>query len=429
MNEDDNMKYIGKKRNYNKKENGLKIIKNDLINENNLYNNIIYTKNNKKIKKELTRKKKITIYLENNIYKFDVIEDISIKNLKKLIYCACGINKSERIQLFNNNKEYNSHPNLKLSFYFPIQESINFEVIKKQLNKEILINQKEKEENENFSDFENIEINEKCKLHFNKDTDYFCYDCNKGICFQCFISGIHKRHKFKKNQKNNLLNLNNSINSIDELFNSLNPEAYDEKYLNDVKKKLNGEIFPSLSRIIKGIECKTFQIFEEFFNLEKDNLDKFKNICSLTKILENKKLNIDDALTNLDIPELKNQDIFSKIKQYNKDFLLFNEEIKIIGGSIKTIYSEIYEFLDKYLKNDIFEIIIEKIRVNLKICDNKKELLINLINDIKNMKKINNSIKINKELIENKNKILHLDNKNTKFKKIFIDEDHYKIIN
>ena len=111
-----------------------------------------------------------------------------------MIYLALGINKSQRIQLFHNNIEYNSHPNLKLSFYFPTQEQITFLVIKKEIDIDF---SKEEEKSDSESNTLYDEVMEKCNLHFGKYCDYFCYDCNKVICFQCFISGLHKKHKYK----------------------------------------------------------------------------------------------------------------------------------------------------------------------------------------------------------------------------------------
>ena len=393
--------YLSKKRKINKNENGLKNNDNDISFQKKFENLIIYTKNNKKDKKIITPKKKIIISLNKNTYKFDVIEDITIKNLKKIIYCATGLDKTDRIKLFHNNKEYNSHPNLKLSFYFPNQESINFEVVIKQIEQNLLENKDEEEdEKEDNSDNETLKTVEKCKFHINKSIDYFCYDCNKSLCFQCFLSGLHKGHKYK-NIKNEL---ENSNNSIEKLFNgfTLKIQPFDEKFLMEIKEKLKTAFFPNLSQIIKEIEFKINQIFEENFNFTRDKFDKIKNIFDLIKIMKNKNLTIDDVLKyGLDSFDLKNQEISNKIKQYISDYEQFKEEIKTIGESVKIIYNELYEFLDKYLKNIIYEKIIGNLKNNENILEDKKKLFINLINRIKNTPRIINSKKIKKEIIEN----------------------------
>ena len=59
------------------------------------------------------KKKKIIIKLEDNTYKFEVNEDIRMRELKKMIYFASGTSKEFRLQLMHNDKEYSSHPNLK----------------------------------------------------------------------------------------------------------------------------------------------------------------------------------------------------------------------------------------------------------------------------------------------------------------------------
>ena len=122
------------------------------------------------------------------------------------------------------------------------------------------------------------------------------------------------------------------------------------------------------------------QIFKENFNFTKDKFDKIKNIFDLIKIMKNKNLTIDDVLKyGLDSFDLKNQEISNKIKQYISDYEQFKEEIKTIGESVKIIYNELYEFLDKYLKNIIYEKIIGNLKNNENILEDKKKLVIYFI--------------------------------------------------
>jgi len=439
-------KFVGKKRNKkNEKENDN--LKDNDICEKRLENLIIYTKTNERIQKKIIPKKKITVIFEDNIYKFDVIEDITIKNLKKMIYFASGINKSERIQLFHDNKEYNSHPNLQLSFYFPSQESITFDVFKKgetknnnnnnddindNINVNNNINKENKEEKESDNDNNNDSNKENfCPLHFNRNANIFCYDCNKRICSQCIVSGMHQKHKYK-NEKNYT---QDSRNLVEKLFNdiTLNFENIDANFMIEFKDSIKIKIFPSMIQLINGIELKILKIIEEFFNKEKKNVEKVKSIFHILKLEQNKnkKISIDELLSEgAEVLNLKKEENKIKVNEYLNNYRQFKEEMKIIGKTFDKICNEIYSFLDKYLSNDIYEKIIDEIQRSTAIEEDKKELFVNLIIEIKRGPKILSSSKlIKKSDLKKPDKKFHLDNKNLKSKKIFIDEDHYKIIN
>ena len=382
-----------------------------------------------KKQKIIIPKKKIIITLENNIYKFEVYEDIRIKDLKKMIYFASGTNKSQRIQLIHNNKEYNSHPNLKLSFYFPNLESITFEVLKKAEsadnnlieNNDGVMSDLEKDIDED-SEKKNL-----CPLHYRKLSYYFCYDCNKPICFQCIVSGMHTRHKYRDERNQ----LKDSKNLIEKLFNDLtiNLEAFDEKFITQFKDNIKIKVFPTLIQLIKKIQIKIIQIIEEFLKGEKGNIEKIKDIL---KNDNNKKLLMDEILTGgADILDLKNEDDKEKVNNSINDYKQFREQMKVIENIIEKIYTEIYTYLDNYLTKDIYEKTEEGIKNNDNIIQGKKDIFFNLISEVKKLPTILNSSKIvNRGSLQkiDKDKDLHLDNKNSKSKKIYEDEDHYKII-
>ena len=391
------------------------------------------------------KKKKISFNVDREKYYFEVNDDTNIQNLLKMISIASSLD-GINIQIFNDKKEYSipEYQTQTLSSLFPTKDLISFKVIIPEIDpteNEDKENEKEilnKKENENIiSDKKENKIQKSnyCALHFGKESVYFCYDCNKGMCTQCFVSGVHNDHNFKKEK---LDCSENSTVMIEKIFTdlTLNLENIDGKFLAQIKDKMRIKIFPSLLNIVKEIEYKIVNIIEAYVKGEKDNLEKVNSICRSIRNIKGFKIKNDISIEEIFIDGnnkgLLKYNVFTegdKVKEIIDNYKQFKKGLKIIGDSVEIIYNEIHSFLDKYLTNDLYE----KAENAMKNCEDitysKKNAFFKIIEAIKKEPKLKGaSKKIKKVDIKKRNGEFYLDNKNDKRRRIYIDENNYKYV-
>ena len=106
--------------------------------------------------------------------------------------------------------------------------------------------------------------------------------------------------------------------------------------------------------------------------------------------MQKKKLNnLKEKNGNEEVRNLKKKDnkinkILGDIETYNQ----FKQKLKILEENIENIYKEIYEFLDKYRANEIYNSINEKIKEKGALPVSKKYLDNILLSDVKKEKKL-----------------------------------------
>ena len=84
-----------------------------------------------------------------------------------------------------------------------------------------------------------LQIKNPCPEHDYKFLLYYCFDCGKSICSECFTNGIHKGHKIQ----DKCFYLLPSKYLVDKMFEKWSKKPYEDYQisvdLNDYKNNLN----------------------------------------------------------------------------------------------------------------------------------------------------------------------------------------------
>ena len=336
--------------------------------------------------------KTIFILDKNRRYSFDVNQNITIRNLKKMIDAAANLGRAH-IRIFHNGKEYTSYDEDSLDFLFPTLEVIVFDLGISADTIDI------------YDDFISLKLNkEYCPLHYSKYPYFYCYTCGKSICSECLFSNMHNGHNYK--EKYDYLQSGQEL--VSQLFKDLNDNIKDgdDQFVLELKDKIKIQYFSKLKKMVEEIELKLVDVLVQFLNKNKRNIEIVKNnMIALRKncgegLDELKdKICIEDMMLDEEIFltfDKKFKDIESEKNKILKDieeYKQFKQQLKIIADSVENIYNEIYAFLDKYLTSDIYKKIINEMDKIDIIPISKKDIFYRILSDVKKKPKIYKSSK------------------------------------
>ena len=336
--------------------------------------------------------KTIFILDKNRRYSFDVNQNITIRNVKKMIDAAANLGRAH-IRLYHDGTEYTSNDEDTLDFLFPTLEVIIFNLAISADTIDI------------YDDFISLKLNkEYCPLHYSKYPYFYCYTCGKSICSECLFSNAHNGHNYK--EKYDYLQSGQEL--VSQLFKNLNDNIKDgdDQFTLQLKDKIKIQFFSKLKKMVEEIEKKLVEVLEEFVRRNKKNIEIVKNnMINLRKhcgegLEELKdKICIEDMMLDEDIfltfdkkfkdIESEKNKIFKDIEEYKQ----FKQQLKIIAESVEKIYNEIYSFLDKYLTSDIYMKIIKEIDKIDIMPLSKKDIFYRLLSDVKKRPRIYKSSK------------------------------------
>ena len=336
--------------------------------------------------------KTIFILDKNRRYSFDVNQNITIRNVKKMIDAAANLGRAH-IRIFHNGIEYTQNDEDTLDFLFPTLEVIIFNLGISADSIDV------------YDDFISLKLNQEyCPLHFSKYPYFYCYTCGKSICSECVFSNAHNGHNYK--EKYDYLQSGQEL--VAQLFKDLNDNIKegDDQFTLELKNKIRIQFFSQLKKMVEEIEKKLVEVIDEFIKRNKKNIEIVKNnMINLRKhcgegLDELKdKICIEDMMLDeeifltfdkkfRDIESEKNK-IFKDIEEYKQ----FTKQLKIIADSVEKIYNEIYSFLDKYLTSDIYMKIMKEIDKIDIVPLSKKDILYRLLSDVKKKPKLYRSSK------------------------------------
>ena len=336
--------------------------------------------------------KTIFILDKNRRYSFDVNQNITIRNVKKMIDAAANLGRAH-IRIFHNGTEYTQNDEDTLDFLFPTLEVIIFNLGISADSIDV------------YDDFISLKLNQEyCPLHFSKYPYFYCYTCGKSICSECVFSNAHNGHNYK--EKYDYLQSGQEL--VAQLFKDLNDNIKegDDQFTLELKNKIRIQFFSQLKKMVEEIEKKLVEVIDEFIKKNKNNIEIVKNnMINLRKhcgegLDELKdKICIEDMMLDeeifltfdkkfRDIESEKNK-IFKDIEEYKQ----FTKQLKIIADSVEKIYNEIYSFLDKYLTSDIYMKIMKEIDKIDIVPLSKKDILYRLLSDVKKKPKLYRSSK------------------------------------
>lgn len=300
------------------------------------------------MKKELPKIRKTKfIYNQEREYNFDVNENITFHNLKKMIASAANLEKIG-IRIWHEEVEYTSKENETLDSEFP------------QLNPVIFNLEMNTKRIDDYDRLLKLRLNQEyCKNHEGKYPYFYCHNCMKSICSECIISGEHKDHDIKEKYDY----LQNSKILIEKIFKDFDNEKLDptgKLKLKELKKIIKTD-FAQLIRMLQQLENCLNQSIDLFIEDNKNHieqieknyrilkasctegLDLLKNRLDIESIMldENIYLEFDKKFKEL---ELQKQRFLNDVKNRRN----YNDNITQLESIINDIYSKIFEFLKKF---------------------------------------------------------------------------------
>ena len=216
-----------------------------------------------------------------------------------------------------------------------------------------------------------------CPFHSSQFLTHYCFNCNKSICSECLINGIHKEHKIQ----DKCFYLLNSKNLVEKMFPNWPKNPYDEIKSNfdvsSLKQKVNDLMFKKLYDMIDLIRQKMITLIENTDIITRDSLenlrDSVRNVkASCFKALNNlkEKINIKDIVNDekifIKFDSLYKEMINIENDNFKKNLNSFKElnskSSLLIPPFIDNVYSSIFNILKDLIPfNHLHKYIIRKI--------------------------------------------------------------------
>jgi len=350
--------------------------------------------------------KNITFITDNETkYCLDVHYKNTIASLKKIIAAAANLNK-KTITLTYNGIEYRDMEDQTLEQLFPNITEIIFIIGSR---REAL---SKGEFNLLHQAIKRISIGPKCERHTIKYPNHYCFTCNKSICNLCKEEVTHNGHIITDKMdflSDSEVIVNDIFRDITSQLRNLNLDNQEE--INKLKSQINNFYFPTLIAQIKKIQEDLLLYISKFENNVQiarsnmlDNVNNLESNCTEGLDELKNKISIKDILINEDIFLTFNAKLIqmseeqNRIEKDSENYLKYCNVINLFSGETVKIYKDIKLVLDKIMKFEDFE-----------------ELLNQNGNTF--VQRIDKEEVINNILSNTDSKISSVDNKNSQFRK------------
>lgn len=314
-------------------------------------------------------------------YKFDINQNISIKNLKKMIIKAANLSKSG-LHIFYKGEEYTHFDDNILSDLFPDTQVVEFEVMMSAVPEE-------------KSDTIRLKFKQYCDKHDYKYPYFYCYDCSKSVCYQCQLED-HKLHSLKEKYDY----LQSSKNLVENVFSGINNyiegSNKELKSIQSIQDRIKIEFFPQLAEMLHKLETKLLEVTDFFVENEKlssSNMEKNTGLMKtyISESLEKlkKEINIEEIMINEEIfltYDTKFKEVSGEKNRIFNDAQKLSEMRKSeqnISLFVENMYSELYDTINKWLQMGTFTEIKTKIASNSITIVKKEEIEHKILSDVK----------------------------------------------
>lgn len=318
-------------------------------------------------------------------YKFDVNQNINIRNLKKMIIAAANLGKSG-LRIFHKGIEYTERETENLDELFPDLQLVEFTVT--------IVHVAEEDKESQLK----VRLGEYCALHQFKYPYFYCYDCGRSICSACLrTTSDHLNHNYIEKYDY----LQSSRNLVETIFYDMNELLSGSKFnyrteTENLKNRFKIEFFPVLVEIVTKIELKFMDIIDRYcemaeisFQNMNSNVDLIKNHCSEGLDKLKNEIAIEDMMLDEEIFltfDRKFKEIASEKTRVAEDTQKFEDQVVnfgIIATTLQKYYNEIYEFLVGYLNSNFYNEILAKISEDVVRTVNKEDIFARLLSDVK----------------------------------------------
>ena len=369
-------------------------------NDQNQINNILYDNNSYQ---EPTIVKAQFITPSKRMYTLEFDQNIEMQELKIMIQKAAHLKKNA-FSLYSEGVDYTPYTEETFDSLFPEQKFVSFtlELVKGE---------------EDFNETELLlQINMPCPEHDYKFLLYYCFDCGKSICSECFTNGPHKGHKIQ----DKCFYLLPSRYLVEKMFENWSKKPYEDFQistdLKEYKNNLNNIIFKNLFQMLQEIHKKCNELIDKYNSINQNSLynirDSVRDIkISCIKALDEYKdlINIKDIINNEEVfVEFDHiyKDMGKKQKEKFKENLLkFQELNKGVSILVENLINDISQMIKNILinANDDKQYIDIEQKINLKLIKPvNKDDIINQLSDKKIRMKRNK--KFDRKTMNNYNK-------------------------
>ena len=252
----------------------------------------------------------------SRIYSLEFDQNIQMSEMKSMIEKAAHLRKNS-YTLMSECKTYTQYNEEKIEELFPGKKLIIF-------NLELLNPEETSDETELV-----LQINMPCPEHNYKFLLYYCFDCGKSICSECFLHGLHKGHKIQ----DKCFYLLSSKYLVEKMFENWSQMPYEDFQisvnLSDYKNQLNNKIFAELFKLLKQVQDKCNDLIEKYNQINEKSLNNIRNSIRDIKLYYIRAL--DDYKKAINIKDIVNNE---------EMFIDFDNTYKEIGLQQKEKFKE-----------------------------------------------------------------------------------------
>ena len=362
-----------------------------------------------KIFEEPNIRKAKFIVSSDRIYTLEFDQNIEMQELKTMIQKAAHLRKNT-FSLFNNGQDYTQYTEETFDTFFPDQDLVVFTL--------------EIQKGASFDETELlVQIKNPCPEHDYKFLLYYCFDCGKSICSECFTNGVHKGHKIQ----DKCFYLLPSKYLVDKMFSNWSKKPYEDYNisvdLNEFKNQLNNVTFKQLFDMLKETQRKCNELIDKYNTINQQSLgnirdsirdikitcikalDEYKDVINIKDIINNEEVFLDFDHTYKDLGKKQKE-------RFNNNVLVFQELNKGVSILVQNLINDICQMINdtllKALDNRQYDEVQQKINSKLIKPVNKDDIINQLSGKkIKNMR----IKKIGRKTMMNNNNYNNLVNK------------------
>jgi hypothetical protein len=322
-------------------------------------------------------KKAKFILSPSRTYTLEFDHNLEMKELKMMIQKAAHLKKNT-FSIYKEGEDFTQYCDETFDSLFPDETLVVFTL---EINKG--------EENVDETELL-LQINMPCPEHDYKFLLYFCFDCGKSICSDCFTSGAHKGHKIQ----DKCFYLLPSKYLVKKMFENWSKKPYEDfqisENLEDFKNNLNNVTFKQLFEMLKQVQTKCNDLIDNYNLINQKSLrnirdsvrdiqtscikalDEYKDLINIKDIVNNQEVFIDFDKTYKEIgikQEEKFKNNLLKFQELNKTVSILVENL--IKDVCKTINDVLVKAIDDKQYKDVEQ------KINLKLIQpvNKDEII------------------------------------------------------
>ena len=326
--------------------------------------------------KEPNIRKAKFIISQKRIYTLEFDQNIEMQELKVMIAKAAHLRKNS-FNLFCQGVDYTHYTEETFDSFFPEQILVEFTL---ELKDKINLDKTELL----------LQINAPCPEHDYKFLLYYCFDCGKSICSECFTNGAHKGHKIK----DKCFYLLQSKYLVEKMLQEWNTKPYEDFQisvnLKEYKNRLNNVIFKQLFEMLNEAQKKCNELINKYNLINEKSLsnikdsvkeikvscikalDEYKDLIDIKDIINNQEIFIDFDRTYKEIGNKQKE----KYKENMEKFKELNQEVSIsVENLINDIVQKINEVLAKAIDDKQYDEIEQKMNLKLINPTNKDDIL------------------------------------------------------